>query len=165
MKRCCSVLAVVLVLTLFAVSAQAQRSTRPARTDRLVTSNDGNVLLEFARTLGDATLGKDSFGDPEIKGDVNGTDYRIYFDGCTSGRDCSDMIFVVHWEDDYVTMDDVNEWNAGRYHGKAYLDSDGDPAMELVVNLAHGVSRANMESTFELWERTVSRFESSVLDW
>ena len=45
---------------------------------------------------------------------------------------------------------------------KAYLDDQNDPVIEMDVNLQGGVSRKNLEETFDLWIYSMGKFEASL---
>lgn len=154
MKRCYSILAAVLCLFIFSTAAFAQD---------LVTARDPKVLLEIAKGFGSATLETDSVGDPKISGRINGIIYKVDFYGCQNNRNCTDLLFVASWRSDRVTLEDVNAWNRDKRFGKAYLDSDDDPCLELAVNLDFGVSRKNMEDNFAWWQSIIGNFKEEVV--
>ncbi|MEX8499589.1 YbjN domain-containing protein, partial [Leptothrix ochracea] len=41
---------------------------------------------------------------------------------------------------------------------------DGDPVLQMSVNLDHGVSRKNLEDTFDWWAKIVPEFRHKVLE-
>ena len=47
--------------------------------------------------------------------------------------------------------------------GKAYLDQDGDPRLEMTVNLDYGVTQRNLDDTFDWWTKALARFKRDVL--
>ena len=59
-------------------------------------------------------------------------------------------------------MDVINQWNATRLFGRAYLDEVSDPWLELVLNMQGGVTRTQFEKTFEWWETSVGEFEDEI---
>ena len=56
----------------------------------------------------------------------------------------------------------MNAWNLGKRFTKAYTDGKGDPAIEMDVNLAGGVTRRNLEETFSLWTFSMGKFKESL---
>jgi hypothetical protein len=60
-------------------------------------------------------------------------------------------------------MSDINTWNRTKRFGKAFLDKDGDPALEMTVNLDYGVSRENLDDSFNWWSKAVKSFLKDVL--
>lgn len=154
MKRSYLVVALVLSVFLFAASANAQT---------MVTAKDTTVLLDIAKGFGSAKLGTDDYGDPQITGRMDGIAYRVDFYGCEDGKDCTDLLFVAGWRTDALTIDDVNRWNAEKRFGKAYIDSDGEPVMEMAVNLDFGLSRKNMEDNFAWWQHVIKSFRDDYI--
>ena len=57
-----------------------------------------------------------------------------------------------------LSLEDINEWNMTKRWPKAFLDSDGDTNIELVVNLDGGVSFRNLEDTLDWWSTGMSSF-------
>ncbi|MDX5403519.1 MAG: YbjN domain-containing protein [Rhodobacterales bacterium] len=45
----------------------------------------------------------------------------------------------------------VSDWNDQNRFGTMYLDSDGDLAVDMDVNLFGGVTRRNLDDTFDWW--------------
>ncbi|MEX8503663.1 MAG: YbjN domain-containing protein [Leptothrix ochracea] len=138
--------------------AAAQNSTE------LITAADPEKILEVAKGFGSATLETDAQGDPKIVGRVEGTKYGLYFYGCKGGKQCTDIQFNAAWSEVKVSLDQLNGWNSTRRYGKAFLDRDGDPVLQMSVNLDHGVSRKNLEDTFDWWAKIVPEFRHKVLE-
>jgi len=82
----------------------------------------------------------------------------LYFYDCTENRDCSTVMFQAAWETDEVTVAKMAEWNRKERFGKAFLDEDGHPTVEMNVNLHGGVSLTNLDDTFDWWRVVVETF-------
>ncbi|NRT57212.1 YbjN domain-containing protein [Sphaerotilus uruguayifluvii] len=129
----------------------------------LVTAKFPQTIFQIARGYGSAELSKDASGDPRIIGRINGIKYGIYFYGCTNGENCVDIQFLSSWSGASVSQSDMNDWNRTRRFGKAYLDREGDPVLEMSVNLDQGVTKENLEKTFEWWSRITTQFKKDKL--
>lgn len=131
----------------------------------IISAKDVEAILELAKGYGSARLEKDSGGDPKIVGRVDGTKYGIYFYGCNdNGEDCDDIQFAAGWGGDInVSMEQVNDWNKARRFGKAYLDNEGDPRLEMAVNIDYGVTQRNLDDSFNWWSKVLKRFKKDVL--
>jgi hypothetical protein len=129
----------------------------------LIDATDPNAILSVAKGFGSATLETDDTGDPKISGRIEGVKYGVYFYGCESGKNCTDIQFAAGWSDTKIPMAEINEWNRTKRFGKAYLDKENDPILEAPVNLRNGVSLKNLESTFEWWGAIVKIFEKEVI--
>jgi len=131
----------------------------------LIDAEDPQAILEIAKGFGSARLKKDSQGDPMISGRIDGTRYGIYFYGCDNNhRHCDDIKFGAAWSGKKVTLKQVNNWNRTKRYGTAYLDNDGDPNLDMPVNLDYGVTVENLEDDFSFWEKVLKAFKKEVLD-
>ena len=104
---------------------------------------------------------KDSYGDPYIKGRIDGTSYNITFYGCTKHKRCDDIKFHAGW-DEKVSLTKVNKWNRTKRFSKAYLDKDGDVHIGMPVNLDNGVSQENFEDTTSMWVKVLGTFRKYI---
>lgn len=126
--------------------------------EALVNATDPERVMELVRGFGSATLEQDAYGDPKITGRIDGHKFNLYFYGCDDNRNCSDLQFAAAWAGQDVSLRRINEWNKTTRYGKAYLDSDGDPTLEMTVNLKYGVSRDNFDDTIDWWKLAMSEF-------
>lgn len=150
------------------ISKMAKRSivalallTSVANAEDLISATDVNKILNIAKGYGSARLTKDSSGDPLIKGKINGIAYSLYFENCDD--ECTVVQFYAGWADVEVSQDRLNTWNRDKIFGKAYQDEDGDPVLEMSVNLDYGVTVDNFDDTFDYWKLILQSFESTVI--
>ena len=130
----------------------------------LIFASNPQAILQVAQSFGDAQLDKDREGDPKIVGNLEGTSYQILFFGCTNHTHCDNIEFQASWTDTKATIQQINHWNRIRRFGKAYLDSANDPMVEMDVNLDYGVSRKNLEDTFDYWRKVLRSFKHDVIN-
>lgn len=138
-------------------SAVAEEWVDATRPERLVS-----VIQELGYR---AKLESDNLGEPMIRSSVGGTDFSVLFFGCDqkSHDACKLLLFKVGYDlTDGTTLEVINDWNRTKLVGRAYLDDEDDPWLEMTVNLDAGVSRKNFEDTFDWWEVTVEEFESHI---
>jgi len=128
----------------------------------LVDATQPKQLLELAKGYGSASLEEDDFGDPLIVGRINGTRYSIYFYGCENNKDCDDVQFNAAWTGYDTSLRQMNTWNTNKRYGTAYLDDDGDPNIDLIVNLKYGVTRNNFDDTLDWWKLTMEEFAEYI---
>lgn len=135
----------------------------PASAQALIDGTDPDAIVEIAKGYGEAVLETDNTGDPMISGKMDRTNYVVFFYGCTDGADCSTIQFMSSYTNvDGMNSDLINAWNAEKRFGKAYLDSDGDPVIEMNVNLWAGVSPDNLNDTFDWWRVVMESFENHI---
>ncbi len=140
-------LALSLILLAPAAHAQEMLSTTP------------QAVLSVAQGFGSAQMdAPDHNGRPIISGMVDGTRYGILFYGCENGADCDSIQFFASFTSPNNALDFLNEWNADQRFGSAYREDDGDVILHYSANLDFGVSRRNMEDTFDIWQLTLTDF-------
>lgn len=130
----------------------------------MVSAKDPQKIVEIAKGFGTATLEKDSSGDPKITGRIDGTRYMILFFGCTNNKDCSSIQFAAGWsmpKDKRLSIAQMNEWNKTKRFGKAYIDDENDPVIEMDLPL-YDVPVAYLEDSFEWWQAAVGEFSNYV---
>lgn len=129
-----------------------------------VDATDPEKLVAVIQDLGyRASLGSDGIGDPMIGSSVGGVEFGIYFYGCTKGERCKSLLFTVGYDPEAgTTLDVVEAWNERTLFGRAYLDEEGDPWLEMPVNMFGGVSRENFEDAYDWWEVIVDDFEKHI---
>lgn len=151
-------------LALLAALAFAAAFTVQAADDSIVDATNPALIKNIASGYGSATLDTDSVGDPMITGRLDGTKYGIYFYGCNDGKNCRSIQFSAGWAGTKVTLADLDEWNRTTRFGKAYLDKDGDPRLEMDVNLDGGVTRKNLDDVVDWWQVSLKGFKTRVLE-
>lgn len=136
----------------------------PTLSAETIDATDPDRIVSLIQELGyRAALEVDEIGDPMIRSSVGGTEFVLYFYGCKRSRNCKSMLFKVGYDlDEGTTLDIVNDWNATKLFGRAYLDDEADPWLELSVNTYGGVSQLNFEDTYDWWEIIVDDFEKHI---
>lgn len=134
------------------VSAQAQA----------VTGANTDEILNIAKNYGDASMTKQSNGDPQITGEINGVAYQVYFRNCTNNKNCEDLNFYLGFLDIKPTLEQINDWNFNKRFSRAYLDQDKDACVEMDLDLVQGVSAKYLDSQFSLWKMVVEQFADHV---
>ncbi len=135
----------------------------PATAQTLVDATQVDSIAAIAREYGEALVEKDNTGDPMISGQIARTNYIVFFYGCTEGADCTTIQFMSSYTNtDGVDAGVINTWNRDKRFGKAYLDDEGDPVVEMNVNLWSGVHENNLNDTFDWWRVVLESFEEHI---
>ena len=121
-----------------------------------------NDILNLMRGYGSATLGTQDNGDPKIAGKIEGQPYSMYFSNCTNNKDCEDIDLYAGYLGIKPSLDKLNAWNRDTRFGRAYLDNDGDAGIDMDINLVHGVSADNLDSTLSIWAQLVKKYTAYV---
>lgn len=119
------------------------------------------AMQEFGYT---ATLETDSLGDPKISSRVSQSNFVVLFFGCTDNVDCASIQFYVGYDlTDSFSALKANEWNRTQLFTKATIDDEGDPALEMDVNLDFDGSGAdNFQDVLDIWRISVEQFEDFI---
>ena len=120
---------------------------------------------EIAQVLRDkgyrAEITVDGVGDPMVRSAADGANFGVYFYGCANGR-CSSLQFAVGFDGDPLTHETINRWNAEHRFGRAYLDGEMDPIMEMDVDVERGASTELIEEAVATWALLVPEFKSFI---
>jgi hypothetical protein len=63
-----------------------------------------------------------------------------------------------------ASLDEVNKFNSEKVFGVVYIDKDGDVNVDMPVNLAHGVSRKNLDDSFDWWRLVLRDVVAAFVD-
>lgn len=101
----------------------------------------------------------DQFGDPQIRSQIDGTRFSIYFYECAPGP-CGSIQFVTLF-DGQPPPDPrrLNSWNRDFRFAKTYADRSGDVVVEMDVSLTDdGIGRNNFYDILDRWRVTLAEF-------
>lgn len=134
----------------------------PVAAQALVDATDPEAVVRFALKYGEAALETDSAGDPMIVGTMEGTTYTVVFYGCQANANCTTLLFRAGFAKPGFSDTDMGNWNRERLYGRAFIDAEGDPAIEHTANLFGGVSPANLDDTFDWWRVVLTQFKEHI---
>jgi hypothetical protein len=118
-----------------------------------------------------ATLTTDQDGDPLIMGSADGLTFRVFTYDCNkqAPRRCQSIQFTSAFslghkptETDFKMM---NDYNLNKIYGRAFIDRNGDAAIDFTVDLSGGVLAANLMSQVSTWKSYVLDKFVSQLGW
>jgi hypothetical protein len=154
-----------MALAAFGWLASASAPSLAQQPSGLVDATNINAIFEVAKKYGTAEMQTTKSGDPQIVGRINDTRYILFFEGCKENQNCKNVQFYAGWNlspQNKVAQDRINEWNRTKRWGKAYIDKEGDPVIELDVNLFGGVSRTNFDDTYDWWKLILTEFKGYI---
>ncbi len=132
-----------------------------------ITATNAHVVMKAMQDFGlVATMGVDGQGDPKVSSRVSDTKFSVYFYGCQDNDNCSSILIKAGYDlNNGISALKINEWNREKRFAKAYIDDEGDPFLEMDVNLDfEGVGNKNFEDTLDWWRLLVEDFEEFI-DW
>ncbi len=128
----------------------------------IVPDADPDAILALAKAGGDARLVADEYGDPLIEAIAGKHPYTVAFFDCSQNRDCQSVMFRAGFRASGQSAGQMADWNREQRFGKAYLDEVGNPVVEFNVNLAGGVTRANLANSVDRWQAVLAGFAEQV---
>lgn len=141
------------VLTIFAVAMMlAAAPLAPAQAGSISKNEISKILSEQGYNVRD-------YDATKLFVDV--ASYRILI--ALDGAD-GDITYVT-WlglSGDEVSLSLLNKFNNEVKFGRAYVDRDGDVAIQMDRNVAGGVSAENIESDFDVFLLLISKFLSDL---
>jgi hypothetical protein len=110
-------------------------------------------------------MGVDGQGDPKVSSRVSDTKFSVYFYGCQDNDNCSSILIKAGYDlNNGISALKINEWNREKRFAKAYIDDEGDPFLEMDINLDFdGVGNKNFEDTLDWWRLLVEDFEEFIV--
>ena len=132
-----------------------------------MTAKDANAVLKAMQNFGlAATMGKDAGGDPKISSRISDTKFSVYFYGCEDNLNCASIMFKAGYDlNNGMSAMKINEWNRDKRFAKAYIDDEGDPFLEMDVNMDFdGLGSENFADDLDWWRLLVEDFEDFI-EW
>ena len=138
----------------------------PAVAGQITAANPEDVLKAMQNFGLVATLTKDQDGDPEIDSRVSKSEFHVLFFGCENNKNCTSIELRAAYDlKDPLSASFINEWNRDKRFTRAYIDDEGDPFIEMDLNLAFdGDGEKNFEDTLDWWRVSLETFEEFI-DW
>lgn len=97
-------------------------------------------------------------GRPLIKSSSSGYRFGVYFYGCKQDR-CPSIQFASAFDmADGMSLKSINEWNRTSRFGRAYLDDESDPFIEMDVDVERGFTTEALSNNLSTWEAVLGRF-------
>lgn len=134
----------------------------PAPAQDLIPNADPQAMLQAASAHGKTWLRQDDYGDPQIVGNIGGQGYRIDFYGCTDNRDCTSVTFSTVFSGGLGNVKKLAAWNRQKRFGKAYIDVDGRPVLEMSATLAGGVTAEHLADLMDWWHLVLGEFAAEL---
>ena len=145
---------------LLAVAAAA-----PASPPEMVRAQDPQSVVKAMQARGFvAELTTDRTGDPMIRSASSGTGFQVLFYNCTEHKECATIQFHAGFDlKTSPSLAAVNEWNRTQRFGRAFLDKENDPILQMDLDLDDGgISQPLFSDNLEFWTTVLGRFEKHI---
>lgn len=111
----------------------------PASAQTVEARTPASVEAALQSTGYKPEMKKDSGGDPMILIDSQGYKMMVLFFGCKNNAGCKSVSFYAATRKaKNIDLATVNKWNQQHRFGRAFLDSEGDPTLQLDIDLDDG---------------------------
>ena len=150
-------LALAMAFTLCAASAQARNVVAD-------TAQIAAILKAMGRTAEVSVVS----GKPFIKSKTaNDYTFLMFFAGCTSGTSSgckSVQLYGGFTPNTKPTQQQINDYARDNRWGRCYLDKDGDPAIEMDIDLEQGgMSEELFKDNIAYWDAAMKHFADVVV--
>jgi hypothetical protein len=151
-------LAALGALTLAAAPAQAQ----------LIMAKDTAPMVALLKAKGlEADVRGGSGENPYISSNYGGFKFLVIFMNCDDKfANCKTVQFYMGFNDaKAVSLERLNEWNRDSRFARAYRDNEGDPVLEMDLDLDFkGLPRENVEESMNTWFNLMQAYRDFVFD-
>lgn len=149
------IVATIASLFIFSGAAHAQ----------MVRAQDPSSIVRALQGAGyKAELTKDDSGDPMIRSSSSGSNFALFFFGCTKNVDCRTVQFFAGFDREKApSLSRMNDWNKSKLFGRAYLSDKGVARIEMDLDLDDGgISSKLFEDNLEYWVLLMAQFEKHI---
>jgi hypothetical protein len=140
-------------------SGETFQTIREGLSGELVFANLDDLLI-LAAEVGAARMEVGNDGSPYIAGTIDGINYAIDVYNCDPV--CADLSFTSSFTIDGLTNDQMNDWNASRRFGKAYIREDGDAVLQIAINTRYGITVETFRDDLVWWQTVLEDYVSFV---
>ena len=103
---------------------------------QMVSAKDPKAVAAFMQGKGYKAELVEQESGPHIRSAGGGIKFTIFFMNCEAGKNCSTVQFYAGFNDmGEVPLARINEWNKTHRFGRAYIDDENDPVIEMDVDL------------------------------
>jgi len=148
-----SAVCVVLIGSVDNVEAQDPAPAAPVKVVDKLSPKEVRKILQLEGYL--ATDSDDEFIVP-FK--IEGTNVQIFV-----AEDMESIQFHAAWTGTNANLRKVNDWNKSKKYSRAYIDDDGDPHLELDLDLAGGVTLDRVKDFILTSKISLEHFIDEVL--
>lgn len=105
-------------------------------------------------------------GNPYVDSATNGANFSVSLENCKEHKDCQDAMFRSSYkkkDENPVTLDTINKFNADHRWVRAYLDKDGDPVLEQDLLFTKQMMDKDMfTEAMSIWEDLMEDFHKAI---
>ncbi|UKK84685.1 YbjN domain-containing protein [Sphingopyxis sp. BSN-002] len=150
--------------TALAMGAALAFAATPAQAE-LVNAKSPATIKAIVESQGwPATIVSKPGEDPYIESNRNDLKFLVLFMNCTDNKNCKTLQYYMGFTDaKNVSLERLNEWNKTKRFARAYRDKEGDPVLEMDVDIDFaGIPRENLGETFNTWASLMDSYRDFI---
>jgi len=138
----------------------------PAQAELVNAKNPATIKAIVESQGWPATIVSKPDEDPYIESNRNGLKFLVLFMNCTDNRNCKTLQYYMGFTDaKNVSLERLNEWNKTKRFARAYRDKEGDPVLEMDVDIDFaGIPRENLGETFNTWASLMDSYRDFIFE-
>lgn len=153
------------ILCLFLVPAVAVAQTGADKSEVMNARSDGGSLIH--RLTGDELFGllaKEGLVPERLKDTVIRVKMEMITVLFLVADDQESIQAYAGFKSDKANLSKINDWNRSKRYSRAYIDKDGDPVIELDLDLVGGVTPARFVDFVKTVRVSVVQYMKHVFD-
>lgn len=154
---------IVLKSTMLAAAAFAVST--PAQAE-LINPSNPEAIASLIRGMGmPAKLVTKPGENPYIESKYSGLVYLVFFMTCDdNNKNCKTLQYYMGYNDSKdTTLEKLNEWNKDHRFARAYRDNEGDPVLEMDIDLDFkGLPRENIIESLKTWQSLMDQYQTHL---
>jgi len=156
----------ITVRAALALATTALFSATPAHAELINATNPATIKAIVESQGWPATIVAKEGDDPYIESTRSGLKFLVLFMNCEEGQKCKTLQYYMGFSDAKdVSLERLNQWNKDKRFARAYKDDEGDPVLEMDVDLDFaGIPRENVGETFNTWASLMDSFREYVFE-
>ncbi|WP_137751958.1 YbjN domain-containing protein [Sphingopyxis sp. L1A2A] len=150
----------------FAFGASTLLPAAPVHAELVNATNPATIEAIVESQGWPATIVAKPGDDPYIESNRNDLKFLVLFMNCTDGKNCKTLQYYMGFNDAKdVSLEKLNQWNKDKRFARAYRDNEGDPVLEMDVDLDFaGIPRENVGETFNTWATLMDSFREFIFE-
>jgi len=131
---------------------------------QMVNPSDPSSVANAMQAIGyRAKMDTDAVGDPMILTTIDGSRASVMFYGCSNNENCKSLVLRAAFAmADGPSHENLGDWNRRNYVGRAYLDSDKDPVLDMALPARGSLPSDTFEHSVELFEMALNSFKNDI---
>ena len=156
----------ITVRAALALGATVLFSATPAHAELINAANPATIKAIVESQGWPATIITKEGDDPYIESNRNGLKFLVLFMNCDEGKKCKTLQYYMGFNDaKNVPFEKFNSWNKEKRFARAYRDNEGDPVLEMDVDVDFaGLPRENLGESFNTWASLMDAYREFIYD-